>query len=205
MAFGESLQGALWTALPGLIQSYNPAENTCVVLVALRMQQLQQTGEWKWIEIKPLLDCPVVFPSGGGATLTFPLKKDDECLVVFASRCIDAWWQNGGVQNQVEFRMHNLSDGFCIPGPRSKPKVPAAISTDHVELRSDDGTAKVRINMVTKDVETVTTGNAIVTASGDVTLAGTNINLNGVLKINGQPYMGHVHTDPQGGNTGGVV
>ena len=31
----------------------------------------------------------MVFPGGGGFALTFPVAAGDECLVVFASRCID--------------------------------------------------------------------------------------------------------------------
>ena len=64
---------------------------------------------------------PVVFPGGGGFALTFPVAAGDECLVVFASRCIDAWWQSGGVGEPMEPRMHDLSDGFALIGVRSQP------------------------------------------------------------------------------------
>lgn len=226
----EGWQSALWTALPGIIQSFNPAAKTCVVQVALKMQQVNSDGTTKLILMPPLLDCPVQFPGGGGTTLTFPLAAGDECLVVFASRCIDAWWQSGcpigadgnpQPQPQVEFRMHDPSDGFVIPGVSSKPNVQPAISTTQAELRSNDGTVKVTLNPTTKAVTIVTPGavtataggnltataggNASISATGDLTLAGTNINLNGIVNINGHAYTGHVHSDPQGGNTGGVV
>ncbi|MCL9653139.1 hypothetical protein L2088_00345 [Pseudomonas protegens] len=93
-----------------------------------------------------LLDCPVQFPAGGGCTLTFPVAKGDECLVVFSSRCIDAWWQSGGIQVQAELRMHDMSDGFALLGFRSLPRMIPGISTSAVQLRSDHSSAFIEVN-----------------------------------------------------------
>ena len=46
----------------------------------------------------------------------------DECLVVFADRCINSWWYQGGVQPPEEIRFHDLSDGFAFVGFRSLPR-----------------------------------------------------------------------------------
>jgi hypothetical protein len=73
--------------------------------------------------------CSCRFPRGGGCTLTFPVKEGDECLVIFADRCIDFWWQSGGIQEPVDGRMHDLSDAFCIVGPQSQAKKISGIST----------------------------------------------------------------------------
>jgi Phage protein Gp138 N-terminal domain/GpV Apex motif len=86
-----------------------------------------------------------VFPSAGGLTLTLPIAQGDEILVVFASRCIDAWWQNGGIQIPMEMRMHDLSDGFAIPGPRSQPNTLTGISTTSAQLRTDAGTSFIEL------------------------------------------------------------
>ena len=84
----------------------------------------------------------MVFPGGGGWSITFPVSKGDEALVVFASRCIDDWWQSGGVGIQPDLRMHDLSDGFAIIGPRSQPrKLNPAISTIAVDSRKHFGIA----------------------------------------------------------------
>lgn len=89
---------------------------------------------------------PVVFPSGGGFTFTHPIKRGDEGLAVFASRCIDGWWQMGGIQPQLEERWHNFSDGFFIPGIRSTPrKLNPPASTNSAQLRSDDGMTYVEL------------------------------------------------------------
>jgi hypothetical protein len=85
------------------------------------------------------VDVPVIFPRGGGCTLTFPVKAGDECLLIFADRCIDFWWQNGGVQKPVDLRMHDLSDAFAIVGPQSQAHKISGISTSAAQLRTDDG------------------------------------------------------------------
>lgn len=213
LAMQQGWQSQIWTALPGIIQSFDPVKKTCQVQpsVQAQVQNIDQT--FSWVSLPLLLDCPVQFPSGGGCTLTFPLAKGDECLVVFGSRCIDLWWQNGGIKPQAQLRMHDLSDGFVIPGVSSVPNVQPAISTSAAELRSNDGTVKIALNPTTKAVTVNTPGSVSATAGADITatatgninLAGANINLTGVLNINGHPYLAHAHSDPQGGNTGGVV
>ena len=90
-----------------------PAIQSCVVDSASQGEPV----------VLPLpLDCPVQSPAGGRFTRTFAVKAGDECLVVFASRCIDACGLSGGVRNQSVLRMHDLSDGFTLPGlPRCRP------------------------------------------------------------------------------------
>lgn len=169
----EGQQSGLWTALPGILTSVLSAKRTVSVQPALRSQVQAPDGSLVWTQLPMLVDCPAFFPSGGGVTLTFPLKVGDECLVVFASRCIDAWWQSGGVQNQAELRMHDLSDGFVFVGFSSVPKVIAAISATDAQLRSDDGTAVIGLNPTTHAISIQTTGNVGITAGGNLNLAAT--------------------------------
>lgn len=191
MAAFDGLIAGIWTALPGIIKEFDPTKMTAVVQPALQVQIQSPTGAWSWISLPAIYDCPVIFPSGGGVMLTFPIKNGDECLLIFASRCIDAWWQSGGVQLQAELRFHDLSDGFCLPGPRSVPNVPGGISVTNTELRSTDGATKISLNPA---------GSVV-----DVTAA--RINLNGELWINGSKYALHKHSGVQSGGsqTGGVV
>ena len=146
MAAMDGERANIWTAMPGIVQSFDPEKRTVVVQPALRALVTDSDGSQSWVTMPLLVDCPVVFPGGGGFVLTIPLQLGDEVLMVFANRCIDAWWQSGGVQNQAEIRMHSLSDGFCVPGVTSVPKVQPAISTTEIHLRSDDGVRKVRIS-----------------------------------------------------------
>lgn len=160
-------QATLWTALPAIVQSYDPACGTVEAYPAMKFRQRLPDMSYAWVDPPLFVDCPVVFPSGGGFTLTFPLAAGDEVLVVFASRCIDSWWDASGVQQQAEVRMHDMSDGFAVPGPKSRPRVIASMHTDGVELRNDARTAYFRISSI-GDVFVQTAENATVEAGGDV-------------------------------------
>lgn len=158
-------QSNIWTALPGIIQGFDRDAMTCTVQPSIRARITQPaadtytsptmipdaSGLFIWDQLPLLLDCPVVFPGGGGVTLTFPLAVGDECLVVFSSRCIDAWWQNGGIQNTTAVRMHDLSDGFVLPGVRSQPRR-FTVSDSATEIRSDDGATAISINAQTSTI-----------------------------------------------------
>lgn len=129
----------LWTAIPGIIESYDPTKNTVSIQPAIQVAATAADGTISLVTMPLLLDCPVYFPRGGRAVVTLPIAKGDECLAVFATRCIDSWWQSGGVQPQAELRMHDLSDGFAFVGFSSLPNVPDDISLSYLDVRSAAG------------------------------------------------------------------
>ena len=135
----EGLMAGLWVASPGIVQSYNAAAQTVTVQPSLRVPVRQPDGTIKMTTLPLLVDVPCQFFGAGGFTVTAPVAEGDECLVVFANMCIDAWWQQGGVQPPMEARMHDLSDGFAILGFRSQPRVLSNVSTTSLQVRSDDG------------------------------------------------------------------
>lgn len=205
--FQEAIRAALdgrqtrtWTALPGIIQSFDPDELTATVQPAIQGRVSDQQGVVTLVDLPLLLDCPVHFPSGGGVTLTFPITAGDECLVVFASRCIDAWWESGGVQAPLEARMHDLSDGFALVGFRSKPRaLSPAPSTTAAELRADDGATVIQIDPVAQTlVLTAPEGvavNADVVVNGDLLVTGSlqvdeDMTVKGDLLASGQVDLG---------------
>ncbi len=156
-AIAESLATQLRVAMPGIIQSFDPNAITCTVSPAIR--GIMPTPEGTNPSDLPLLvDVPVIFPRGGGCTMTFPVKPGDECLLVFSDRCIDFWWQSGGVQESVDPRQHDLSDAFAIIGPQSQAKKISGISTSAAQFRSDDGSTYFEINPDTKKIKLVAPG-----------------------------------------------
>jgi len=179
-------QSKIQTAIPGIIQSFDPQSMTCTVQPAINGQVRDESGALTGVELPLLVDCPVQFPAGGGCTLTFPVKAGDECLVVFSSRCIDAWWQSGGVQVQPELRMHDLSDGFALLGFRSQPRVIGNISTTAAQLRTDDGAAFVEVNSTSHAINATTSGAATVSAQGGITLTAPLVTINGDVQVNGK-------------------
>lgn len=208
-------QSSIWTALPGIIQSFDPAKQTAVILPALQAKVQSPDGSFSWVTLPPLLDCPVAFPSGGGITLTFPLTFGDECLVVFASRCIDNWWQHGSpdgqtAQEQAELRMHDLSDGFCLPGVSSVPKVIPSISSTKAQLRNTAGTTFLEMDPVTGHMALHAPQFDVVTPvlniTGDITLTGSLTSTGDVI-AQGTSLHTHAHggVTSGGSNTGAPV
>ncbi len=195
---GQNTQSQLWTALPGIIVSFDASAMTCKVQPSISGNQTNEDGTQETIAMPVLTDCPVFFPSGGGCTLTFPVKAGDECLIVFASRCIDSWWQQGGVQGQADIRMHDLSDGFVLPGVRSQPRA-FSVSTSAAQLRSDDGAAYVEINPTSHKLTAHTSGDIEATASGQITMTAPVVTINSPqIVLNGQVTQG------QGSNGGNM-
>lgn len=112
----EAMAENLHVALPGEIVSYNSSNRTATVQPVIR--------NWRQKETPPLLlDVPVFFPGN----FIVPVNKGDECLVVFADTCIDAWYQNSGVSTPISARRHDLSDGFAFVGFFSKKKATGGI------------------------------------------------------------------------------
>lgn len=229
----EGNQVGIWTALPGIVTAVDLAAMTCSVQPAIQAIIVDKEGVETPTDLPILEDVPICFPKGGGFLITFPLAVDDEVLVVFSSRCIDAWWQNGGIQQAMEARMHDLSDGFAIPGPWSQPAVPGSISTSAVQIRNSgggayveiDATGKIKLNSAT-EVDVVApvinlTGNVVVSgtlACGALTCASIGTSGSGAASIGGaltaasvvaggKNLATHLHSGVTtgGGNTGPPV
>ena len=173
----ENAQAQMWTALPGIVTAVDLGAQTCSVQPAIRGSVTGKDGTAKAVDLPLLVDVPLVFPRAGGFALTFPVRAGDECLVIFASRCIDSWWQSGGVQEPAEQRMHDLSDGFAILAPASQAKRLQGVSGDAVELRTESGGAFVRLD-----------------AAGNITLKGS-VQVQGTITCNGT-NIGNTHTHP---------
>ncbi|MDV0626243.1 Gp138 family membrane-puncturing spike protein [Klebsiella variicola subsp. variicola] len=192
----QAIMSAMRVSIPGIIQSFDPEAVTAVIQPAIKGVEHDASGAEVSVNLPLLVDVPVIFPRGGGCTLTFPVKAGDECLVIFADRCIDFWWQSGGIQEPVDERMHDLSDAFCIVGPQSQAKKIGGISTSAVELRSDDGETKLSLNPASGSING--------TAPGGFNLNGLKILSDGRLQlVDGSIVDKHTHggVEPGGSST----
>lgn len=196
----EGHQSNVWTAMPCIVQTVDLAKMTVSCVIALQGRMEDQNGVLSFVNISPIQDVPIVFPSAGGFTITMPIQPGDEVLVIFAARCIDSWWQNGGYANiPMEYRMHDLSDGFAIPGPRSQPRVVSGISTNSCQLRLDDGSAYIELTAAGK-----------INLVGDVTVTGKISATDEVTAMTAGtpiPLSTHIHpgVTTGGGNTGAAI
>jgi hypothetical protein len=204
----ESYASQLWTALPASVVSVNLTAQTVSVQPTIQGSVADPAGNVRLVNLPVLVDVPLVWPKAGGFALTFPVAAGDEVLVVFSCRCIDSWWQSGGIGAPAEARMHDLSDGFAILAPTSQPKKLANVSSTNVQLRNYAGNTLVEI---TPD------GKANITGASEINLTAPVINLTGTMNLNGQMTQSggsmtiggvvfgtHKHTGVQtGGSTSG--
>ena len=200
-------------AMPGIIQSFDATEQTVTVQCAIR-EKINMDGNLSWQDIPLLLDVPIIFPRAGNYILTMPIQAGDECLVVFGDSCMDAWWQSGGVQNQIDCRRHDLSDGYAIVGLYSQPRRIANYSTNTAQLRNLSGSAYVEldgttINIVGSEVNinapTVNVNGPNTTITGRTVIDGKT-SITSETDIQGRDFISHTHSGVMtgGGNTGGV-
>ena len=175
----ERDRAGLWTALPGIVVSSDLSRQTLTVQPAIQARVTLPDGSAQLVDLPLLLDVPVCWPRAGGFAVTLPVTAGDEVLVIFASRCIDSWWQSGGVQAPAEYRAHDLSDGFAILAPTSQPRVLADVNPAALELRNTAGTVKLA-------------------------LSNDGIDITGPLTIDGILFQTHVHggVETGGSNTG---
>lgn len=176
----DGRQSTMWTAMPCIVESVDLEAMTIKAQPSIQGIIEDESGKTQNVNLPLLADVPIVFPSAGGFIITFPIEAGDEVLVVFASRCIDSWWQSGGIGRPMEARMHDLSDGFAIPGPRSQPKVVENVSPTAVQIRNDAGTSYIEIE-----------------ADGKIKMKSTEVTIEGNLKVTGT-VQGNTATVPVG-------
>lgn len=205
LAFDGRLS-TLWTNMPGIVTAVDFTKMTCSVQPAIQGVIEDENGVKTFVNLPLLVDVPICFPKAGGFIFTLPLAVNDEVLVIIASRCIDAWWQSGGIQKPMEARMHDLSDGFAIPGPCSQPNVISSISSTGAQIRNTAGTTYVELSA---------DGKIKLVAPSEISMSATNIKMTGHLTVTGEVTGGvvpvnltaHTHTGVTvgGGSTGGPV
>lgn len=205
----------LHTAMPGIVESFDAATQLASVQPAVRRVFI--TRDSTNIEILTpsdlpiLINVPVIFPRGGGFSMTFPVKKGDECLLVFCERSIDNWHATGKVKIPGARRFHDLSDATAFVGLSSIPnKVPNYDDTN-LQIKKDDDSVSITLNADgSLDIHTDSDTNidssadvnvdcvdAVLNATGDVTviaaatatLTAAAIVINGPTTINGDTQI----------------
>lgn len=159
------------TAMPGKIISFDASTCTATVKPTL----MYYTADDDILEYPLITGVPVFMPRAGSAQITYPVKADDSCLIVFSERSIDEWLGKGSTDNH-DPRQYDLTDGFAFVGMFPTQ----SINQDNVEL----------INGGTK---------VSVTPSNTVNIIG-NVNVQGTVTVSGDvigggiSLIGHTHS-----------
>ena len=212
--FGSQLR----VATIATVVSFDEATQT--VSVQPNVQEIMTPGDDAVpiaVTLPQLDDVPICMMRAGGWSLTLPIAAGDECIVIFADACIDAWFQHGGTQPQMDKRRHDLSDAIAIFGVWNQTRVLSAYSTSGASLRSDDGSVSIALSEGTVTIQAATVNvsaqNATVQATTKAVIEAPEVDLtatskltisgNGQTTIDGAAFANHTHSG--GTLTGGLT
>lgn len=123
--------GPVRVAIPAVVVDYDSARQTVTAQVVIRSRYLDADGAAVAYRPRPLAGVPVVFPSGGGASVTWPLVAGDPLVLIVCDRAIDGWKANGGGdQTPIDPRRFDLSDAVALPGGHAPADPLAAGAVD---------------------------------------------------------------------------
>lgn len=143
-----------------LAEDIDPDRQTVTVQIAIQERVRPANGKAQWWDVPPIVNVPILTPRGGGYSITLPLKKGDQGLLIFCDTCFDNWWLNGqnnappaanvrvasGSQRQFEVRRHHVHDCGFAPGLWSQNNVLTDYSIDSLQIRRDDGSAIIDVS-----------------------------------------------------------
>lgn len=170
----------LHTSLPGRIISFDPVLQTATVALGVKRVFINRGVELDVltaVDLPPIVDVPVIFPRGGGFSLTFPVMPDDECLVTFCERSIDRWHQSGNAEDPTSRRFHALTDAVCMVGLSSIPNKVPDFNATQLEIKSNNGNGVINVSddgtidlTSAADVNINTEGSVNITSAADVNI-----------------------------------
>lgn len=174
-------RGGMRFCLVGKIVSFDPKKQTCQVQPVNKEQRICSDGTKQEIQLPVISDVPIVILGGEAAYMTFPVNKDDECLLICSDSSIENWFMDGSIALPESTRTHRLCDAFAIVGIRNQKRVIKNYNNDAPELRTKDD--KVKITYGSDGTVTMTATKLVIT--GDVEIQG-NATIDKDTKTNGK-------------------
>ena len=112
----ESAIREIHTAMPGKVIAFDSAKGTASVQPIMKFKK----PDGEMIDYPQLTGVPVVFPQALSqqATLAYPVKEGDGCLIIVAEQSIDYWMYGQETNTDLAF---DLTNAICIPGLFRQP------------------------------------------------------------------------------------
>ena len=164
----------------GIVQEFFKDELTADILIANKKTLgLNKDGTQKVTDF-PLIRAKVVYCN---PYITYPIKKGDECVMLFSDREIESWFINGDVNTEGYPRMHDKTDAVALFGLRSLPNMITLVDnclnmfygSSNLQIKNDSidiNTSKININntsCVADKTYTISNGTQITTKNGIIT------------------------------------
>lgn len=188
----QDISNSIRVCMPAKVESYD--FKTQKASVKIDMKELFENGTT--LDYPVVSGVPVVFMASGGASITMPVLKGDNCLLIFADRDLSNWLFGGSGQKPNSTRMHNLSDAIAIMGLSSFNTTSKAENNTDVLINysgskitiKPDGVLSIEttkdININSGEVINVSSKNINVTSSEDINVNSKNINVTSNEDIN---------------------
>lgn len=126
----SALSGAICSrvhvSLPARVVTYYQATQTADVQPVVRARYRSEDDTVEHYKLPVIPGVPVVFPQGGGCSITWPLAAGNSVLLVVAERSLDEWKATGdGDVSARSARRFDLTDAVALAG-LSSPSTPLA-------------------------------------------------------------------------------
>jgi hypothetical protein len=112
----DSRMADVFTALPGVVESFDDAAKTADVRVALHRVLPDDEGTLGAEELPVLKGVPVLFPRSANFRLAFRLAAGDGVLLVFSKWATGEWRATGNPSAPGDLREHSVASPVAIPG-----------------------------------------------------------------------------------------
>lgn len=169
----ENMRG-MHTAFPGTIVSFDPSTGLASVMPSMKFKKPDGTT----VDYPQITGVPVVIPQSMGqqATIAYPVKAGDGCLIIVAEQSIDYWLYGQETDTDLDF---DLTNSICIPGlfAKANPVMAEACNRNEVVVDVKGTKVTVKGGSVQVDADTIAL-NGNVTVNGNFTTQGGVVNLN---------------------------
>ena len=123
------------TSIPGHILSFDPTTQLAQIQIGIVRKDIKG----KSFDPPPLIEVPVYF-AGGSFIVEHQIDANDEGIILFSQRCIDGWFDTGGIAENPILRLHDYSDAMFLPGLRSQVNKISSFANDGIRIRNADAT-----------------------------------------------------------------
>lgn len=166
----DTIQGkinAIHTIIPGEIVSFDAAQCIATVKPAMKYMKPDRSK----IDYPEVSGVPVLFPQAYGqkATLAFPVKPGDGCLILCAEQSLDYWQYGNETETDLRF---DLTNSVCIVGLFRKGNSVMTEATNGNKMILDLSGTRIELD-----------GSGV--TINKKTNIGGNVTINGNLQVNG--------------------
>jgi hypothetical protein len=138
------LQSRMRTIVPARIVSFTPRNGTVGAYAAVQPQIKIRTKRRSTLPAQ-IPAAPVIFPTGGGWEISWPLVAGDTVALIIADREIGRWRLANKPVDPQDARMHDLSDAIVLPGLNTE-RMTLTVPTGNLTIQRLDGSVKIELS-----------------------------------------------------------